>query len=49
MGISIADHYSVAQITELVDALELVADEDGRVNKTLHMLLLVERKRVVVA
>jgi len=43
------DHYSVAQINELVDALELVADEHGRVNKTLQMLQLEGKKRVGLA
>ena len=46
---SMTDHYSVAQINELVDALELVADEHGRVNKTLQMLQLEGKKRVGVA
>ncbi|MGB7991824.1 MAG: hypothetical protein WCF44_20670 [Candidatus Methylophosphatis roskildensis] len=41
------DHCSVVQITELVDGLELVADEHGRVNKRLQMLQLDGRKRVV--
>ncbi|MBK7235994.1 MAG: tyrosine-type recombinase/integrase [Sterolibacteriaceae bacterium] len=41
------DHYSVVQITELVDGLELFADEHGRANKTLQMLQLDRRKRVV--
>jgi hypothetical protein len=39
----------VAQINELVDALELVADEHGRVNKTLQMLQLEGKKRVGLA
>src|SRR6185295_12243652 len=33
-------HYSVAQIDELVAALELIADEPGRANKTRQMLQL---------
>jgi hypothetical protein len=40
-------HYSVAQIAELVAALELIADEHGRTNKTLQMLQLEARKQVV--
>jgi hypothetical protein len=40
-------HYSVAQIDELVAALELIADEQGRSNKTLQMLQLEATKRVV--
>jgi hypothetical protein len=41
-------HYSVAQIDELVAALDLVADENGKVNKTLQMLQLAARKQAVV-
>jgi hypothetical protein len=37
----------VAQIDELVAALDLVADEHGRSNKTLQMLQLEATKRVV--
>lgn len=40
-------HYSVGQIDELVAALDLIADESGRGNKTLHMLQLEAKKRVV--
>ena len=40
-------HYSVAQIDELVAALNLIADESARPNKTLHMLQLENRKRAV--
>ena len=40
-------HYSVAQIEELVSALDLIADEHGRANKTLQMLQLEARKQVV--
>ena len=40
-------HYSVAQIDELVAALELTADEHGRANKTLQMLQLEAKKQVV--
>lgn len=43
---SMTDHYSVAQVNRLVDALELIADENGRVNKTLQMLQ-VETRRAV--
>jgi len=35
---SMTGHYSVAQIDELVAALDLIADEPGRANKTLQML-----------
>ena len=45
---SMTGHYSVAQIDELVTALELIADENGRVNKTLQMLRLEARKQVAV-
>lgn len=38
-----------AEFAELVDALELVADEHGRVNKTLQMLQLEGKRRVGVA
>jgi integrase len=41
-------HYSVAQIDELVAALELIADGHGRANKTLQMLQW-KQKRPVVA
>ena len=41
-------HYSVAQIHELVAALEAIADENGRANKTLQMLRL-EAKKTLVA
>jgi hypothetical protein len=40
-------HYSVAQIDELVAALDLIADEHGRANKTLQMLQLEAKKQVV--
>jgi hypothetical protein len=40
-------HYSVAQIEELVAALDLIADEHGRANKTLQMLQWEGRKQVV--
>jgi len=40
-------HYSVAQIDELVAALELIADEPGRANKTRQMLQLEAKKQVV--
>ena len=40
--------HSVAQIDELVAALDLIADENGRVNKTLQMLQLEARKQAVV-
>ena len=40
-------HYSVAQIDELVGALELIADEHGRANKTLQMLQLEAKKQMV--
>jgi hypothetical protein len=39
-------HYSVAQIEELVSALDLIADEYGRTNKTLQMLQLEAKKQV---
>jgi integrase len=45
---SMTRHYSVAQIDELVAALDLVADENGKVNKTLQMLQLAARKQAVV-
>ena len=44
---SITAHYSVGQIEELVSALDLIADEQGRGNKTLQMLQLEAKKRVV--
>ena len=37
-------HYSVAQIDKLVAALELIAGEHGRPNKTLQMLQLAAKK-----
>ncbi len=40
-------HYSVAQIDELVAALDLIADEHRRANKTLQMLQLKTKKQVV--
>ncbi len=40
-------HYSVAQIDELVASVDLIADENGRVNKTLQMLQLEARKQAV--
>jgi integrase len=46
--VTMTRHYSVAQIVELVAALDLIADENGRVNKTLQMLQL-EAKRQAVA
>ena len=39
--------YSVAQVDELVAALEFIADEHGRANKTLQMLQLEAKKQVV--
>ena len=45
---SMTGHYSVAQIHELVAALEAIADENGRANKTLQMLRL-EAKKTLVA
>ena len=45
---SMTRHYSVAQIDELAAALDLVADENGKVNKTLQMLQLAARKQAVV-
>jgi hypothetical protein len=44
---SMTGHYSVAQIDELVAALELIADEPGRANKTLQMLQLEAKEQVV--
>jgi hypothetical protein len=44
---SMTGHYSVAQLDELVAALELIADEPGRANKTLQMLQLEAKKQVV--
>ena len=44
---SITGHYSVAQIDELVTALDFIADEHGRGNKTLQMLQLEAKKQVV--
>ena len=44
---SMTGHYSVAQIQELVAALEAIADENGRANKTLQMLRLEAKKSVV--
>ena len=44
---SMTGHYSVAQIDELVAALDLIADEQGRANKTLQMLQLEAKKQVV--
>jgi len=44
---SMTSHYSVAQIDELVGSLELIADENGRVNKTLQMLQLEATKQAV--
>ena len=40
-------HYSVAQIHELVAALESITDENGRANKTLQMLRLEAKKHLV--
>ncbi len=37
---SMTGHYSVAQIDKLVTALEAIADENGRHDKTLQMLRL---------
>jgi len=37
----------IAQIDELVAALEFIADEHGRANKTLQMLQLEAKKQVV--
>src|SRR4029434_6409965 len=44
---SMTGHYSVAQIDELVAALELIADQLGRANKTLQILQLGAKKQVV--
>ena len=44
---SVTGHYSVAQIDELVAALELITDEHGRANKTLQILQLEAKKQVV--
>jgi integrase len=44
---SMTGHYSVAQIHELVAALEAIADEQGRGNKSLQMLQLEAKKQVV--
>ena len=44
---TMTQHYSVAQIDELVAALELIADEHGRTNKTLQMLQLEAKKQAV--
>jgi len=44
---SMTGHYSVAQIDELVAALELIGDEHGRSNKTLQMLQLEPKKQMV--
>ena len=44
---SMTGHYSVAQIDELVAALELIADEPGSANKTLQVLQLEAKKQVV--
>lgn len=44
---SMTGHYSVAQIPELVAALEAIADENGRSNKTLQMLRLEAKKSLV--
>jgi len=44
---SITGHYSVAQIDELVTALDLISDEHGRGNKSLQMLQLEAKRRVV--
>jgi integrase len=43
---SMTEHYSVAQIDELVAALDLIADENGRTNKTLQMLRLEAKNQV---
>ena len=40
-------HYSVAQIDELVTSLDQIADESGRVNKTLQMLQLEAKKQAI--
>ena len=45
---SVTDHYSVAQIEELIDALELIGDENGRTNKTVQMLQLEGKRRLAV-
>ena len=45
---NMTSHYSVAKIHELVAALEAIADENGRANKTLQMLRL-EAKKTLVA
>ena len=44
---SMTGHYSVAQIHELVAALESITDENGRANKTLQMLRLEAKKHHV--
>ncbi len=44
---SMTGHHSVAQIEELVAALDLIADEHGRTNKTLQMLQLEAKAQVV--
>ena len=44
---SMNGHYSVAQIHELLAALEAIADENGRANKTLQMLWLEAKKSLV--
>jgi integrase len=45
---SVTGHYSVAQIEELIDALELIGDENGRTNKTVQMLQLEGQRRLAV-
>lgn len=38
---AVTHHYSVAQIEELVGAVDVIADDSGRANKSLQMLQLV--------
>jgi hypothetical protein len=40
-------HYSVAQIQELVAALEAITGENGKANKTLQMLRLEAKKHLL--
>ena len=44
---SMTGHYSVAQIDELVAALDLIADEQGRANKTLQVRTVVHNQLFV--
>ena len=45
---TVTAHYSVAQVEELIDALELICDDTGRVNKTVQMLQLERKQRSAV-